>query len=127
VIRGAVALPLMSGEITLDFPVKIANEEKNGQNFATRFINTGERSVNADMQALFDANGAQWFYDVQASVSADLVCNWGTTAAERYKLTVKNQLITAPTVTGAEEQIVELSGKGAASSSFDDELTLVFN
>lgn len=127
VTRGAVSLPLMGGEITLEFPVKIANEEKNGLDFASRFINTGERTVMASMEALFDANGAKWFHDVTTSTAADLVCNWGNAVAARYSLTVKNQLIESPQVTGTEEQIVQINGKGASSVAFDDELTMVFN
>jgi hypothetical protein len=64
---------------------------------------------------------------VSASVAADVVCNWGDTAAARYQITVKNQLIESPTVNGTEEQLVSLNGKGAASTAYDDEMTLVFN
>lgn len=127
VTRGGTSLPLMSGEITYEFPVKVMNEEKNGQLFATRFASTGIRNVQANISVLFDANAGRWWYDVRNGVQADLVCNWGATAAQRYKLTAKNQLLTAPQVSGSEERLIQLNGKAFASTSYDDELELLLD
>jgi hypothetical protein len=127
VTRGGVSLPLMSGEIVYEFPVKLMNEEKNGQNFATRFATAGIRSVTANVNVLFDANAGSWWYDVSQAVQADLICNWGTASGARYKLTAKNQLLSAPQVSGNEERIVALNGKAFASSSYDDELELLLD
>lgn len=127
VTRGGVSLPLMSGEIGLDFPAKMLNEEKNGQDFATRFAIAGNRAVTANVDVLFDANAGKWWHDAKTGVQADLVCNWGTVAGERYKLTAKNQLLSAPSVSGGEERIVALQGKAFASSAYDDELVMVLD
>ena len=127
VTRGGVSLPLMSGEISFEFPVKFMNEEKNGQDFATRFANAGIRAIGANVTVLFDANAGKWWYDVKTAVKADLVCNWGTASAARYKLTAKNQQLSAPQVSGGEERLVQLNGKAFASSSYDDELIMVLD
>lgn len=127
VTRGGSSLPLMSGEITFEFPVKVLNEEKNGQLFATRFASTNIRNVNANVTVLFDANAGKWWYDVRTGALGDLVCNWGDTAAARYKLTAKNQLLTAPQVSGGEERLVQLNGKAFASTAYDDELELLLD
>jgi hypothetical protein len=127
VTRGGVSLPLMSGEIALTFPVKMLNEEKNGQNFATRFAIVGARQIDANVNVLFDANAGKWFYDASQGTQGDLICNWGATTALRYKLTAKNQILSAPQVSGAEERIVAMTGKAFASTAYDDELTLVLD
>jgi hypothetical protein len=127
VTRGGETLPLMSGEIGLDFPVKMMNEEKNGQDFASRFATANIRTVNADVQVLFDANAAKWFYDGKQGVLADMVCNWGTVAAQRVRITAKNQLLSAPAISGAEERVIDLKGKAFASTAYDDEITMVLD
>lgn len=127
VTRDGNTLPLMSGEIGLDFPVKIMNEEKNGQDFASRFATTGTRMVNADVQVLMDANATKWFYDGKVGVLGDFICNWGTVSGQRFKLTVKNQLLSAPAISGSEELLVDLKGKGFATTAYDDEMTLVLD
>lgn len=127
VTRGGVSLPLMSGEISLGFPVKMLNEEKNGLNFANRFATVGIREVQANVNVLFDANAGKWWYDASQGTQGDLICNWGTVTAQRYKLTAKNQILSSPQASGGEERIVAMTGKAFASTSYDDELTLVFD
>lgn len=125
--RGGVSLPLLSAEVTYEHPLKLLNEEKNGKDFADRFVHTGKRSVAVTAEIYFDANASRFFYDAKTNVKADMVFPWGTVAGKTITLTTKNVRLSAPRVSGGEEKIERLEGKAFASSSFDDEVVLKFS
>ena len=119
-------MPLLSGQMTYEHPIKLLNEEKNGQDYATRFIHTGKRTVMANCDIYFDAKAPRFFYDSRHDVTADTVFPWGTTAGKIITLTAKNVNLRTPKVAGAEEKIQSMQGKAFGSSSLDDELSLIF-
>jgi hypothetical protein len=124
--RGGTTLPLLSGEISLDNKLDLLNEEKNGLDFPNRFVQPEQRIVQANAEVYFDANVAQYFYDAAQQVRGDLLFPWGTTAASRVKLTAKNQELDVPEVSGT-KKVLKLTGQAFASSSFDDELVMLFD
>lgn len=125
--RGGVSLPLLSGEIRWGLGVKLLNEEKNGKDFADRFVSVGTRTLEVDADIYMDANAPRFFYDAKNNVKADMAYVWGTTAGSIITATCKNVRFAAPTTSGEEEKVEQLRGKGFASSSFDDECVLKFS
>lgn len=124
---GGANLPLLSGSITLANNFKMLNEEKNGLNFANRAARRSTRGVTVNASVYFDANQPRRFYDALNQVRGDLVFPWGSTAANRFKLTAKNCEFGAPKISGAEEKIIALEGQAFASTSLDDELVGLFD
>lgn len=125
--RGGVNLPLLSSEITIDNKIKMLNEEKNGLNFANRFIHANAREINVNSEIYFDADAAKFFSESSRSIQADVVVPIGDTAGKRVTLTVKNVELNSPEVTGGEEKVMRINGVAFASSSFDDELVMLFD
>lgn len=127
VTRGATTLPLVSGEVTLANGLKVLNDEKNGLDFANRFIHAAEREVTVSAEVYFTHNMAKYFSEHRRQIQADVIAPVGDTAAKRYKLTAKNVELKNPSLSGAEEKILRLEGKAYASAAFDDELVLLFD
>ena len=125
--RNAVTLRVISSEITLKNNYKFLNEEKNGLNYPDRVIRTRKREVMCNPEIYFDANAPKFFYEAQQGTKTDIVVPVGDTAASRYKLTAKNVRLSAPDVSGNEELRMKLTGKAFASTSYDDELVLLFD
>lgn len=124
---GGVSMPIVSGEISLENNFKMLNEEKNGLAFANRAARRSVRKLTVKADVYMDANAAKFFYNAANQVRGDFFFPWGTTAAQRFKLTAKNVEFDAPDVRGTEEKIVSLNGQAFASSSLDDELVGLFD
>ena len=124
---GGVNLPLLSGEITFENNMKMLNEEKNGLQFANRFLRRITRKVTVKAEVYFDANQSRYFHSTRNQVRADLVFPWGDTATKRFTITAKNVEFDAPDIAGGEEKRLTLTGQAFASSALDDELKGVFD
>lgn len=124
---GGVTLPLLSGEISLVNNFKVLNEEKNGLQFANRFLRRIMREVRVRAEVYFDANTSRYFHSSRNQVQANLVFPWGDTATKRFTVTVKNVEFNTPAIAGGEEKRMTLEGKGFATSAFDDELAGLFD
>lgn len=125
--RGGVSLPFLTGEITLANAVKLLNEEKNGLDFADRFIHSTARDVTTTLDVYFDANAPKFFFENKTQVQADVTVPIGDAAGKRVQYLLKNVEIDAPSISGGEEKILQVSGPAFASATFDDEFEIVFD
>lgn len=125
--RGTTNLPLISTEVSLDNKIKFLNEEKNGKDFADRFIHEAAREVQATAEVYFDADTAKYFREHTQGTRADIVVPVGDTAAKRFRLTLKNVELDHPNLSGTAPKVQRLAGPALASTAFDDELVMLLD
>lgn len=118
---------MVGGAIILTRPVKIVNDEKNGQDYGSRYVRTGKRTVRVEIDIKDDANASKYFREADQNTQQDVVFPWGDTAAERFTLNANDVGLDQPQLTGNEELIAQLRGEAYASAALDDELSAIFD
>ena len=125
--RGATNLPVLSSTITLNRPLLLPTDEKNGLDYPNRFLRSDKRDVTIAVELLNDANTTSYLYESLQQTRGDITMPCGSVAATRFKVLAKNVEVSPPQIGGQPQKVVTLNGKAFASASFDDEISLLFD
>jgi hypothetical protein len=123
---GGRNMVVLSAELTLTNNIKYYDNEKNDAWTAERFGRPGKRNVEGTISAFFLKEGAGYFYKADYHQMDALIIPAGNVSGKILELSIPYAEYKAPKISGTEEFIQELSFRGVASASLNDELKATF-
>lgn len=124
---GAADWNTLTNNITITNGIKYYEEEKNNSDFCTEFGTPEMRTLDAKVTLYFRKEEAQRFKDAWDWGSIALVVPIGTVAGATVTITLPQGKLKAPAVTGDAERIMDLTILPFSSSSYNDEIRVVYS
>lgn len=122
----AVNYTLLSSSITITNNIKYYEDEKNGENYPADFGVPEARDVEGSIQVYFRKGDSIRFADALNFDSMGMVIPLGDTAGYRMRVNLPQFKVKTPNITGDAERVQELTLLPFATTSFDDEISVVY-
>lgn len=124
--EGATDLAIIKATIEFNNNNKILDNTKSSQ-YPTEFAKSGQREVTISIEEYVDRSTgfAKYFNHTQEASLYNITIPVGDVASKRYTFNIPTAIFANPEITGDEELTSTRTGTCYASSSFDDEITIV--
>jgi len=122
-----VNTPVIAATIGINNNIRMIEDEKSDVDYPNDFIRTMEREVNLSIDCFFKKDVAARWYEVDAQLEKEIKIPAGDTAGKRLRFEFPRVQLDTPELGGAEEVVMTMPKAVLASSSFEDEVKLVFD
>lgn len=122
-----VNTPVIAATIGMNNNIRMIEDEKADVDYPNDFIRTAEREVSLGIDCYFKKDVAARWYEVDAQLEKEVKIPAGDTAGERLRFEFPRVQLDTPELGGAEEVVMTMPKAVLASSSFEDEVKLVFD
>ena len=122
-----VNTPIIAATIGINNNVKMVEDEKADVDYPNDFLRAAEREVTLSIDCYFKKDVAARWYEVDAQTEKEIKIPAGDTAGKRLRFEFPRVQLDTPELGGAEEVVVTMPKALLASSSFEDEVKLVFD
>lgn len=117
---------ILTAEVTITNNIKYYIDEKNNSLVAQRYGRPKFRSIEGSLELYFLKRGASYFYRSEYLATDALIIPCGKVAGKIMKLSIPYAEYRTPTISGDEEFIETIPFMAIASSSLNDELSVIF-
>jgi len=122
-----VNTPIVAATIGMNNNIKMIEDEKADIDYPNDFIRTAEREVSLSVDCYFKKDVAARWYEVDAQAEKEIKIPAGDTAGKKLRFEFPKVQLDTPELSGAEEVVMTMPKAVLASSSFEDEVKLVFD
>lgn len=122
-----VDTPILQAYISINNNIKVLNEEKNNTDYPSGYIRASEREVSLSIQAYFSKDAMARYFEIDEQLQKEIKIPAGDTAGKRLRFEFPQVELSTAEVSGGEECILTMTKLPLASSSFEDEVQLVFD
>ncbi len=122
-----VNVPILQADIGINNNIKVLNEEKNDTDYPSGYIRGSEREVTLSIQAYFTRDAMARYYEIDEQLQKEIKVPAGDTAGKRLRFEFPQVELSTAEISGGEECILTMTKLPLATSSFEDEVKLVFD
>jgi hypothetical protein len=105
----------------------VLNEEKNDTDYPSGYIRGSEREVTLSIQAYFTKDAIARYYEIDEQLQKEIKVPAGDTSGKQLRFEFPQVELSTAEISGGEECILTMTKLPLASSSFEDEVKLVFD
>lgn len=122
-----VNTPIIAATIGFNNNIRMIEDEKADVDYPHDFIRTMERELSLSIDCYFKKDVAARWYEVDAQLEKEIKVPAGDAAGKRLRFEFPRVQLDTPELGGTEEVVMTMPKAVLASSSFEDEVKLVFD